>query len=150
MCRGMLKLVLPSYVWLNQRCQRPCPNAALQAWLPVLPKNTLHLTKCFMSFYFLFVAISQLSWLMKQPNLSMKLHLWSRTRHQRWLKWLPIVVNILFIIIVIIIIIIALIYKNENPMVCLLALWVYKCLFFPKDSCYTLYKRWIFHLFFMH
>lgn len=29
----------PVYVWLNQRCQWPCPNAALQAWLPVLPKN---------------------------------------------------------------------------------------------------------------
>ncbi len=36
-------------------------------------------------------------------------------------------------IIIIIIIIIAIIYKNENPMVCLLALWVYKC-FFPKDQ----------------
>lgn len=41
---------------------------------------------------------------------------------------------VLFLIIIIIsIIIIAIIYKNENPMVCLLALWVYKC-FFPKDQ----------------
>lgn len=42
--RGMLKLALPSYVRLNQRCQRPCPDAALQAWLPVLPKTPLQLT----------------------------------------------------------------------------------------------------------
>lgn len=59
---------------------------------------------------------------------------------------------VLFIIIIIVLsitsIIIAIIYKNENPMVCLLALWVYKCFFFPKTSSYTLYKkRWIFPYF---
>lgn len=36
------------------------------------------------------------------------------------------IVLVLFIIFSII----TIIYKNENPMVCLLALWVYKC-FFP-------------------
>lgn len=55
--RGMLKLMLPSYVWLNQRCQRPCPNAALKAWLPVLPKDTPAIDKMFfMSFYFIFLC----------------------------------------------------------------------------------------------
>lgn len=39
------------------------------------------------------------------------------------------VTRFLFIVVVIFSII-AIIYKNENPMVCLLALWVYKC-FFP-------------------
>lgn len=37
---------------------------------------------------------------------------------------------LLVLFIIISIIIIAIIFKNENPMVCLLALWVYKC-FFP-------------------
>ena len=55
--RGMLKLVLPSYVWLNQRCQRPCPNAALQAWLPVLPKDTPAIDKMFFMSFFFFVRI---------------------------------------------------------------------------------------------
>lgn len=59
---------------------------------------------------------------------------------------------VLFIIIIIIVIsitsiIIAIIYKNENPMVCLLALSVYKCFFSLKTSSYTLYKRWIFPYF---
>lgn len=54
MFHGMLKLMLPSYVWLNQRCQRPCPNAALQAWLPVLPKDTPAIDKMLFVFFFFF------------------------------------------------------------------------------------------------
>jgi len=38
-----------------------------------------------------------------------------------------------FVVIIIMSRIIIIIYKNENPMVCLLALWVYKR-FFPKDQ----------------
>lgn len=59
------------------------------------------------------------------------------------------VIIIIIIVIIIIIIIIAIIYKNENPMVCLLALWVYKCFFSLKTSSYTLYKKMDFSLFFM-
>lgn len=39
--------------------------------------------------------------------------------------WLQVFFIITTTIIIIIIIIITMIYKNENPMVCLLALWVY-------------------------
>lgn len=53
-------------------------------------------------------------------------------------------------IVVVIFIIIAIIYKNENPMVCLLALWVHKCLFFPEDQQFYLYKIWIFPYFLCH
>lgn len=56
--------------------------------------------------------------------------------------------SFLFIVVVIFSIIIALIYKNENPMVCLLALWVYKCFFSLKTSSFTCIK-YGFSLFFM-
>lgn len=53
----------------------------------------------------------------------------------------------LFIVVVIFSIIIAIIYKNENPMVCLLALWVYKC-FSLKTSSYTCIKYGFFLIFY--
>lgn len=39
-----------------------------------------------------------------------------------------------YFVLFIIIIIIAIIYTNENPMVCLLALWVYTFFSLPKDQ----------------
>lgn len=87
MFRGMLKLVLPSYVQLNQRCQRPCPNAALQAWLPVLPKITPAIDKMFFTSFFCLYAISRLSLIYEATNISMDFHwmwLWSRSWHQGW------------------------------------------------------------------
>lgn len=74
-------------------------------------------------------------------------YLWSRTWHQGWLN---VVAYCCYLFIIIISIIIAIIFKNENPMVCLLALWVYKCFFSLKTSSYTLYKRWIFPYFLCH
>lgn len=104
---GMLKLMLPSYVWLNQRCQRPCPNAALQAWLPVLPKK--HPCNWQKKFYFIFLVVVFFFFsftfcaiflncldLLSNPIFQWIFHwvcLWSRTWPQGWLKWLQVVVT---------------------------------------------------------
>lgn len=67
---GMHKLMLPLYVGPNQRCQRPCPNAALQTWLPVLPKNTPAKDKMFFIsvFCYFFCAFLTCLYFMKQPD----------------------------------------------------------------------------------
>lgn len=74
-------------------------------------------------------------------------YLWSQTRRDRWFKkkWLQVVVTCFLFIIIIVLsmtsIIIAIIYKNENPMVCLLALWVSKCFFSLRPAVILYIKK---------
>lgn len=60
-------------------------------------------------------------------------------------KWLQVVVTCFLFIIIIVLsmtsIIIAIIYKNENPMVCLLALWVSKCFFSLRPAVILYIKK---------
>lgn len=152
----MLELVLPSYVRLNQRRQRPRPHAALQAWLPVLPKDTpcknkknwtktLLTSPFFRSFSTVLTWATQVffffffQWLFIEPISEAKLGAIDGLK-----KWLQVVVTCFLFIIIIVLsmtsIIIAIIYKNENPMVCLLALWVSKC-FFSLRPAVILYMK---------
>lgn len=103
---------------------------------------------------FLSCDLSPLSWL-EQPKFfffffPMTFHwayLWSQTRRDRWFKkkWLQVVVTCFLFIIIIVLsmtsIIIAIIYKNENPMVCLLALWVSKCFFSLRPAVILYIKK---------